>query len=514
MADPSDRRGEHRPSLAELLAPLDRDQLRALLLELTEQEPACARRIESRLLALRASPSSPPSGQPRTELPPVELDAIRKRLRATIRPAGRGRYSSYGQPAPGLYELREIAGQARPYLDAGDGRSALAILALVTDAFTENLDDLADEDGEASLFGEDLGNLLAEAVLTSDLSGSEREQWEERIDEWQGKAGDYGLDEGFPVARYAVMQGWDDPALQRVLAGNSAEQCAWGDTRPYCAEDLARVRLAILERHGRWDEYLRLAASEGQTLAYVKGLARRGRIGEAVEYGLSRLTDRATALALSRALDEAGASAEALQIAERALAAFAAEPYPTGELPRWTRDLAARLGRLEQALQAALTAVRERPTLADFLAAQALAGERWSELREPLLEPLRCRRSHSPSDEVDIFLHEGLIEDAMAAVDAAPRHALVERVVEAALPTHPDWAFRACTHQFDRIADAGKAQYYREAVAWLEKAGKALAAAGREEEWRSYLNDVIARHSRKYSLRPSLERLRGPAGRR
>ncbi len=152
--------------------------------------------------------------------------------------------------------------------------------------------------------------------------------------------------------------------------------------------------------------------------------------------------------------------------------------------------------------------MRERPTLADYRTIPPLAGERWPEVREKLLADLRRWQSNYPAEEINIYLHEGLIEDAMAAVDASPRHELVERVVEAALPTHPDWVFRACAHQFDRIADAGKSQYYGEAVQWLEKARAALLSAGREAEWRAYLGDVVARHSRKYSLRPQLERLR------
>ena len=145
-------------------------------------------------------------------------------------------------------------------------------------------------------------------------------------------------------------------------------------------------------------------------------------------------------------------------MAEHALAAFEAGRYASGGLPRWTRDLAARLGRPEQALQAALTAMREQRNLADYLAVQTLAGERWPALREELLGVVCWNRSTYPMDEVDILLHEGRIEDAMAAVDAAPAYDLVERVVEAALPGHPEWVFRACRQQFDAIADAGRSR--------------------------------------------------------
>src|SRR5207249_1671974 len=118
---------------------------------------------------------------------------------------------------------------------------------------------------------------------------------------------------------------------------------------------------------------------------------------------------------------------------EHGLSAFEAKSYPASELPAWTRDLAARLGHSERALNAALIAMRENRSLANYRAVEALAGDRWPEIRDELLDRLRQRASPYPTDEVDIFLHEGLIEDAMAAVDASPRHELVERVADAAL---------------------------------------------------------------------------------
>jgi uncharacterized Zn finger protein len=49
--------------------------------------------------------------------------------------------------------------------------------------------------------------------------------------------------------------------------------------------------------------------------------------------------------------------------------------------------------------------------------------------------------------------------------------------------------------------------HYDEAVTWLAKARDAHLAAGREKEWRAYLEELITRHRRKYKLRPMLEDL-------
>jgi uncharacterized Zn finger protein len=517
--DPQEaNRVEGTRPLEEVLAPLNRAQLQALLLGLAKSTPELAGRIEARALALQsvappeaAAPPAPASPAA-DRLPPPDVKLLTKQVRAAVRAGGYGRgYGrgyDYGAGSAAAAELSGIADQAQPYLEAGDGRGALMVLQVVAEELTDGLDDILDEEGEVAETLAELGTLLAEAILTADLSREERDEWLDRIEEWENRAAEYGLEVELQVARYAADQGWEYLPLCRVLEGEITEQGAWEDYRPACADALADVRLTILERRGRWDEVLRLAQAENRTERYLKGLVHLGRIGEAVDYGLKTLGNRLDALEFAQVLEAAGATEEALRIAEHGLAAFEAGPYSTSELAAWTRNVAARLGHTERALAAALTAVRERPNLDNYTAVAPLAGEQWPVLREELLELLRRRKPYDPSDEVDIFLHEGLIEDAMAVVDASPRHVLVERVVEAALPAHADWAFRACTHQFDRIADAGKAQYYWAAAQWLEKAKEALRAAGREAEWRAYINGVIDRHSRKRNLRPMLERLR------
>lgn len=501
-------RAEVRATLTDLLGSLDRDQLQALLLGLARSGPELAGRIEARALALQSLPPPVATSPSRPALPPPDLTRLRGQVHASLHPGGYRRGYDYEAASQIAGQLSILADQAQPYLETGDGHSAFSILEVVAEALTDRLDDILDEGDEISSVCLELGALLAEAVLTADLSPKEREEWADKIGDWQRRAGEYGVEEGFQIAAYAIEQGWTYPPLRRVLEGEITEQGAWDGDAPACADDLTDVRLRILERQGRWDEYLRLAEAENRTERYLKALVRVGRTEDAVACALKSLRNREDALEFARTLEARGKAEDALRIAEHSLATFDAGSYSTGELAAWTRDLAARLGRRDLALAAALTAVRERPNLANYTAVAPLAGEEWPALREEALARLRRRREHYPSDEIDIFLHEGLIEDAMAAVDASPRHELVERVVDAALPTHAEWVFRACTHQFDRIADAGKSPYYREAAQWLSKAKMALKTAGREAEWRPYIEDVITRHGRKYSLRPMLERLR------
>ena len=154
-----------------------------------------------------------------------------------------------------------------------------------------------------------------------------------------------------------------------------------------------------------------------------------------------------------------------------------------------------------------MAAFRADPDLASYRKVRKLAGESWPQHREELLDFLREGVPYYPSGHVEVFLHEDLIEDAIATVEESPIEALVARVAEAAVESHPDWVIRTCRQRAESIMDEGVSKHYDEAVSWLAKARDAHLSSGREEEWRDYLDGLIERHRRKYKLRPMLEDL-------
>jgi uncharacterized Zn finger protein len=264
---------------------------------------------------------------------------------------------------------------------------------------------------------------------------------------------------------------------------------------------LAETRLAVLDRQGRFQEYLHLAEAEGQMNLYLTMLARLGRGAEAMELARTHLTVVQHASDLATALWNGGEIERALECAELGLTLDG----PKSGLASWLRDRAAEQGQLEMALAAALIAFEADRNLAAYLQVQALAGDGWSVRRSELLDRLRASgRSYYPQGPVEIFLHEGLIEDAIAAVDQGATHSVVEVVVDAAMGSHPDWVIKASRQQAEGIMDAGKAQYYSAAAGWLGRARAAYKAAGREQEWKVYLADLLHRHGRKRNLVPLL----------
>ncbi len=355
-------------------------------------------------------------------------------------------------------------------------------------------------DGEASEFFQELGPVWTEAVLSADLSSGERKAWAKKLESWQQEIDDYGVDEAFDAAHDAALQGWDDPQLQRVLQGTHSKDDSWDGE----VAELTVARLHILERRGRLQEYLHLARAEGQHESYVTMLVHLGRTQEAADYGRKHLETAQEALTLAMALYDRGEREQGLQIAEGGLLLQG----PKTSLAKWLRDEAATMGEKTLALTAAEVAFREELSLDNYLRVAEIAGEQWPELRADLLEYVRHTKSYVPQGQVDVFLHEGLIDDAIAAVEPNATHTLVERVVDAAVQSHPEWVIKVCRQQAEPFMDEGKAQYYHAAASWLAKARTAYQNMGREDEWRTYLSELLDRHKRKYKLMPMLEALR------
>ena len=495
---------EERPTLESLLDGLGADQLREILLSLIERRPGLDDVVEAQVLALQ----SPSEGElaPRQRRTPLDPAPFRRQVRDILHSLDHMRSSEAYWHVGGVVDgVRRVLDQARAYVEANDGRNALVILEAITEEYVAGWVYLDDSDGEAGGFFGDLGEVWIEAILITALTPEEREQWAERLARWQGEVDDYGIDAVFSAAEAAARQGWDYLPLQRVLQGEITDKGAWEDEAPPYADDLAVARLNVLERQGRRQEYLCLAEAEGQFERYLTMLVRVGRVQEAVERGLTYMTTTDEALALAQALREQEEIKHALRVAEYGLGLNGHKVT----LARWLRDLASSAGRSDLALNAALIAFHESPSLDDYLAVQAQAGEKWPQTREELLDHLRQNPSYYPRAHVDIFMHEGLAEDAIAAVEKHTHsYDLIEQVVDGVLHTHPDWAIRACRHQAEVIIEPGKSRHYHHAVRWLEKARDAYQAAGQETDWRAYLEDLIARHGRKYSLVPMLERLR------
>jgi len=441
-----------------------------------------------------------------TEKHPIDPRQVRREVYSAIHSLDRMRGSeAYWQVGAVVNEIGQILNQAWTLIEADDGHNALTLLQALTEEYIREWENLDDSDAEASDFFKQLGPAWTEAVLSTDLTDQERKTWADRLDNWGGEIAGYGVDPLFEAAATAALDGWDYPPLQRVLQGTIPEQGAWEDEIPAYADDLTKARLNILERRGRLQEYLYLAEAEKQTEGYVTMLVRLDRAQEAIAYGLKHLETTEQALALAKALYEHGEREQSLQIANHGLVLEGHK----GNLAKWLRDQAQAMDKPEMALPAAEQAFYAEITLANYQQVAEIAKEQWAERRTTLLDYVRSNKSSSQHGSVEIFLHEGLLDDAIARLEPYGTHTLVEQVVNAALTSQPhlDWVIQTCRKQAESIMDRGKAQYYYSVGNWLTKARTAYQSAGRKGEWQTYLNELLSTHARKRNLVPILKGL-------
>src|SRR2546421_3554416 len=134
-----------QPPLEARLSVLNRAQLQALVQALAARQPNLVELIDEQLrlggVAAAPSPSAKRSATRARRTTATATTAIRRHVRSLLRSC-----DYLGEAAYGVLEL---AGQARPHLEAGYGNSALAILEAVTDEFVTGWTDLDDSDGEA-----------------------------------------------------------------------------------------------------------------------------------------------------------------------------------------------------------------------------------------------------------------------------------------------------------------------------------------------------------------------------
>jgi uncharacterized Zn finger protein len=495
---------EERPTAAALLANVDVETLRRLLSGLLVRHPELIVWVEAQLaLGSRAASISNAASQPvDAQLPrraPVDAAAIRRLVRAEMR-APDDYYATSGV----VSGLEAILQQARRSLEAGDGEGALVVVEALAGETIPGWEEHDDSDGEFGGWFSDLGEVFTEALLTADLPPAERRTWARKLEKWQAELDDYGVDEAFDAAIAAAEQGWDYEPLRRALAGMAEPDEAWDDEAPWFADALTTARLNVLERQGRTEEFLNLAEIEGETVRYVTMLVKTGRAQEAVDYGLRNFTGLEEALALAQILHERGETRSALQIGEHGLGLSG---YRLNDLARWLREAAAGAGEYALALRAARIAFTTSAALADYQAIRALTGDGWSAIKAELLAELATR--DDAHERTDIYLFEGMIDEAVRAIDARSYVGLDEiaKVASAAWQSHPDWVIRQCRSQAEPIMDEGRSKYYGSAIGWLQIARRAYDAAGRTDEWQAYCQGLIARHGRKYSLVPQLKRL-------
>jgi uncharacterized Zn finger protein len=496
---------EVRPALEQLLDRLDLNQTRQVLRALLVEHPRLIEDLDRHISLITTvslpanAPSHPaPKSARRT---PIDPAPFRRQVRQVLRNAVDAWESGYDDD-PITEDLLDIVAKAEEFSQVSDGESAIAILEGITQGCVDDWDEVENYGADSDEIVAALDQAWSEAILTADLTPERQHQLRSQLQGWQQQGGWH-----LSMSLETLQQGWTYPPLQRVLTGEITEMGAWDGEPPDFADALALIRLGILARQERYQEYLYLAEAEGQTEQYLTMLSRLGRVEEVMIAAKTQMTTLEEAFALAQSLRQQGAIEQALEIAQTGLTL---PGQPLYDLAIWTSDLAEALGNPQVALTARIAAFKARPSFQDYQKIQDLAGERWAEHRQDLLQTLRNLTAWGVEDaKVDIFLHEGLIDSAITTVKDLSYYAspLIHRVMDAAISQRPDWVIENACRRAEEIMDRGKADAYHHAVGWLRQAKTAYQQAGRQPEWSTYYHQLLQIHTRKRKLIGMLQTL-------
>ncbi len=489
---------QQHPSLSELLRPLNRDQLQALIETLSVDQPDLIEQIEWQLqqnAAPHPEASQTTLSQPATRQTIVDPQPFHRRVQQIL---------DYGtddwDDSPALDEIRSVINKADDFTSQGDGENAIAILEAIIDAYRESWMNLDGSSGESGSLFYELDEAFAEALLSAAITPEDQTEWQEAIEVWEEDAEDYGINAAFAKSQAALVQGWDDPELVAILQGETTDgsELEEPDSQGGCT--LAQIRLAILERQERYEEYINLARAKNCAPEYLMMLVHQDHIEQAMAESRKRLNHPIAALSVATALRTKGALAQALEIAQLGLRL---PGYGKAQLAEWTGELAEGLGHTDTTLQARMAAFAEIPTLADYLKIQELTEpDKWPKRQKKLLASLRKEHRFAVPAAVDIFLHEGLLEEAIQVVDQSSSYnsAPIQQVMEAAMAERSDWVITNARRRAESIMDGGKAQYYGYAVDWLKLVHQAYQQSGELKKWQTYHDKLLQKHSRKRKL--------------
>lgn len=508
----SAQNNDSRAALDALLANLSGEQLRYIIHSLVDVQPELLETVQEEVAFLKTQPAPGEAVIP-SAASAVDLAAIARELHQDFRRiAARGydyddrygydHYSEEGIDAQRI--LQPHVATVERLLAAGDAPAATTVLAAIIEQWGREITKLEEwnyEGNEETIeeAGQDLAVLLAEALLSQDLSKAERKQWLARVRRWDQNAVPAAVTEA------ALKQWWDHPPLVAALQGRSVAQEMWEEI-PDWADQLTLARLHVLERQGRVSEYLNLAKAEGETRLYLHKLALSGQTEHAVAEAEQMLAAAEDALSLAKILDEQGQLAAARAVAEHGLMLTRGydsyTDYDRVALGRWTVQLAQRVHDPQLALRAALVAFACSYQVEDYQLVQQLAGEEWPTLREELLESVKGFPAHQ---RLEIYLYERMAAEAIAVVDKIGGWGYwdkgsLARVLELTGAEYPDWTVAQASRPAERIMEEGKAQYYADAVAWLRRVRDVYVQHDRRQEWDEYLAAIRSRHGRKYKL--------------
>jgi len=488
---------EKRLTLVQLLDGLDAEKSHQLIQFLAEDNPELIDQVERFVARIKPVAITSPQEISNQNTPQITVNTkfYSSKVREIIRQGIRGCEDGwdYEEDTVSL-EILELIKDAEDLVEKEEFHNAIAVLKAITAACASKWDDDLTSYGiEPNEVVDVLAQVWTETILSSDLSSQEKLKLQEELEIWQTQ---WNVD--FAIILTALKEGWEEELLQAILQGKVKVEDT--EEKPYYQDDLTLIRLKLLKQKGRHEEYLNLAKATNQTQEYLIMLAWLDRIEEAIQTAQTEMTTMEEAMALSNALQNQGATEEALQIAQRGLTLSGDCDY---KLATWIVELTQELQDPDLILAANLKVFEIEASFEQYKKLKTLAGEDWNSLKLDLLDLLQTQHGwRVQREKIRIFLAENLVEDAIAGVKQISDYQkdLIQLVMDAAMSVQPDWVIEKASKMAEAIMDAGKADHYNQAVNWLKNVKEAYSQSGRRAEWLTYRENLVNLHQRKRKL--------------
>jgi len=491
---------EQRLPLTDLLAQLDAKQLKEVLAHLVQEKPQLTTTIEKYLhknYQIYATQTVDAKSSPASQVT-VNTNYYKSQVKTIFSGFSRDyEYEEwYDDEGTEVYDdLRELFGEVEDLIGQKDYVNAIAVLTVITEGILSNWHKIEDYGYELSNLSPEIDSYWTQLVLMAPLSSQEKSKLQEDLAGWD----DQGM--SLKTSLMAIQQGWDYPPLVLLFGGDETVEL-WPLGRPDGADKLAKIRLEVLDSQKRYEEYLLLAKAEGLVTEYLGKLVWLDRIETALQEAQALLTTSDQALALSKTLQDQGATAEAIQVAQSGFSR-SDRPSQTYDLATWLLELAKEVNDPDLILISRLKRFQSKPKLSEYFKIQDCAGDDWEFLKEDLLNSLQ-EQDHwiNREEKINIFLHEARLDAAIAEANhlSSYNQETLMKVMEAVVNHNPQWVIDKARPPAESIMNAGKASKYDEAIQWLSYVKKAYLAAGQSTVWQTYFSSLKSLHQSKRKL--------------
>ena len=491
---------EQRLPLTDLLAQLDAKQLKEVLAHLVQEKPQLTTTIEKYLhknYQIYATQTVDAKSSPASQVT-VNTNYYKSQVKTIFSGFSRDyEYEEwYDDEGTEIYDdLRELFGEVEDLIGQKDYVNAIAVLTVITEGILSNWHKIEDYGYELSNLSPEIDSYWTQLVLMAPLSSQEKSKLQEDLAGWD----DQGM--SLKTSLMAIQQGWDYPPLVLLFGGDETVEL-WPLGRPDGADKLAKIRLEVLDSQKRYEEYLLLAKAEGLVTEYLGKLVWLDRIETALQEAQALLTTSDQALALSKTLQDQGATAEAIQVAQSGFS-HSDRPSQTYDLATWLLELAKEVNDPDLILISRLKRFQSKPKLSEYFKIQDCAGDDWEFLKEDLLNSLQ-EQDHwiNREEKINIFLHEARLDAAIAEANhlSSYNQETLMKVMEAVVNHNPQWVIDKARPPAESIMNAGKASKYDEAIQWLSYVKKAYLAAGQSTVWQTYFSSLKSLHQSKRKL--------------